>query len=205
MANLVCLAPEEVPSTCQCFALRIPLRVKLPDTYPARLYQRACSDPLSRAAPSLNQPVTMGVPSPCVSRRVGDPVFAQRKRSVRVVLLLFLTRLIACSSLKRALHQARSPWCIPASPLQTCCGGCGRHRTELGFDNPSLTMRTGLAGRSRTCLPQIPALSACSCPLWLSPLGQPLSWRSFCSQPPFPLGRISSAPTRRTPRTHLAL
>ena len=87
---------------------------------------------------------------------------------MRVGLLLFLTRLIACPSLKRAFHQARPPWRIPASPLQTWCGGCGRHRTELGFDNPSLTMRTGLAGRSLTCLPQIPALSACSCPLWLS-------------------------------------
>jgi hypothetical protein len=87
---------------------------------------------------------------------------------------------------------------------ETCCGGCGRHRTELGFDNFSLTMRTGLAGRSRTCLPQIPALAACSCPLWLSPPGQPLSWRSLCSQPPLPLVRISSAPTRRTSRVHMA-
>jgi len=65
----------------------------------------------------------------------------------------------------------RSRMRIPASPPQTWCGGCGCHRAELRFDSPSLTMRTGLAGRSRTCLPRTPALSACSCSLWLSPPG----------------------------------
>jgi hypothetical protein len=54
-------------------------------------------------------------------------------------------QLIAGHSLERAfpLHQHKRG--IPVSSLQVCCGGCGGHRQELGFDSPSLTLRTGLA------------------------------------------------------------
>jgi hypothetical protein len=67
---------------------------------------------------------------------------------------------------------------FPASPFQECYGGCGLHRAELGFDSPSLTIRTGLAERGHTFLLPASALSTCSCPLWLSPPGKLSSWRS---------------------------
>ena len=155
---------------------------------------RACSGPLSRAAPSLNQPGTTGGPSPCVSRRGGDPAFTPMKRSVRLGFLLFLARLIACHSTCESVPPRAmtlvyfriqgAQMRVPVSSLRAWCGGCGRHRTELGFDSPSLTLRTGLAEREHTCLLCSSALSACCCSLRLSPPGKPLSWRSCCSQPP---------------------
>ncbi len=47
----------------------------------------------------------MGVPSPCVSRRVGDPAFAHMKRVVRLGSPLFSVRPIACHSLERAFRH----------------------------------------------------------------------------------------------------
>src|SRR6266567_1395105 len=74
-------------------------------------------------------------------------------RSVRVGAHSFLPQVIPGSSLERALHLHRYHRWIPASPLQRCCGGCGFHRRELGFDKLSLTLRTGLAKQRRTSLP----------------------------------------------------
>jgi hypothetical protein len=68
---------------------------------------------------------------------------------------------------------------FPASSFQECYDGCGLHRAELGFDSPSLTIRTGLAERRHTCLLPASAFSTCSCSLWLSPSGKLSSWRSF--------------------------
>jgi hypothetical protein len=68
---------------------------------------------------------------------------------------------------------------FPASSFQECYDGWGLHHAELGFDSPSLTIRTGLAERRHTFLLPASALSTCSCSLWLSPSGKLSSWRSF--------------------------
>lgn len=47
----------------------------------------------------------MGVPSPCVSPRVGDPAFTHMKRLECVGALLFLPRLLACYSPERVFQQ----------------------------------------------------------------------------------------------------
>jgi hypothetical protein len=112
---------------------------------------------------------SMGVPWPWVSPPVGHPAFAPMKRSVRVGPLLFLLRLLACHSLERAFHIRLQLMCIPASSLEVWCDGYGRYRTELRFDSPSLTMRTGLAERRYTYLLPSSALWTCCCPLWVSP------------------------------------
>src|SRR3954453_17547485 len=56
--------------------------------------------------------------------------------------------------------------------------------------------RAGLAGRRRTRLRTPPASTACSCPLWLSPPGKPLTRRSSF--------RTSSASGRNGPSDETA-
>jgi hypothetical protein len=68
------------------------------------------------------------------------------RRSVRLGAHSSFTQVIPGSSLERALHLHSYHRWIPASPLQRCCGGCGFHRRELGFEKLSLTVRT-----YRTC------------------------------------------------------
>jgi hypothetical protein len=72
---------------------------------------------------------------------------------------------------------------ILASSLQVWCDGCGIPPPRT-WVRCSLTMHTGLAERELPYLQLASTLLACCCPLWVSPLSQPMSWRYLPSTSP---------------------
>jgi hypothetical protein len=127
---------------------------------------------------------TMGTPSPCVSRRVGDPVFAcVRRRSVLQVSISSPST----PSWEVTHHRERSvdAACLNALPylrlVSTHCGvtASGMLRRASSFavgdwdsTNPGLTIHTGLAGQLRYIPSRFPALPPCSFPLGVSSPGR---------------------------------
>ncbi len=116
---------------------------------------------------------TMGTPSPCVSRRVGDPVFACVRRSS--VLQVSLSS-PSTPSLEVTHHRERSvdDECVNVLPylrlVSTHCGvaASGMLRRASSFavgdsdsTNPGLTIHTGLAGPRRYIPSRFPALPTC--------------------------------------------
>ena len=61
----------------------------------------------------VSLPGTMGVPSPCVSRRLGDPAFAHMKRVVCLGARLFLIGFITRHTSERVLGCRFRATCLP--------------------------------------------------------------------------------------------
>ena len=152
----------------------------------------------------------MGTPSPCVSRRVGDPVFAcVRRRSVLQVSLSSPSP----PSWEVTHHRERSvdAACFNVLPylrlVSTHCGvaASGMLRRASSFavgdwdsTNPGLTIHTGLAGQLRYIPSRFPALPPCSFPLGVSSPGRTVALEglllsTFCLSE-----AISRMPKRRT-------
>jgi hypothetical protein len=140
---------------------------------PYRVTRRTAAPLISRnGVVPLKSP--MGVPSPCASRRVGDPTFAHMKRSVclgaRLFPIGFITRhtskrVLGCRIHKQPVFQDR--WCflVSRSSLQTWFDGWAEHHAGTRVEQlTSFTMHTGLADRRNTCLLPSSALRACCCP-----------------------------------------
>jgi len=153
---------------------------------------------------------TMGTPSPCVSRRVGDPVFAcVRRYSVLQVSISSPST----SSLEVTHHRERSvdAACLNVLPylrlVSTHCGvtasGMLRRASsftvgDLDSTNPGLTIHTGLAGQLRYIPSRFPALPPCYFPLGVSSPGRAVALEglllsTFCLSE-----AISRMPKRRT-------
>ncbi len=153
---------------------------------------------------------TMGTPSPCVSRRLGDPVFAcVRRRSVLQVSISSPST----SSLEVTHHRERSVDALGINALpylrlvSTHCGvaASGMLRRASSFAvgdsdsaNPGLTIHTGLAGPQRYIPSRFPALPTCYFPLGVSSPGRSvvlegLLLSTFCLSE-----AISRMPKRRT-------
>jgi hypothetical protein len=64
-----------------------------------------------------------------------------------------------------SFHISPYQMCIRCRHLLRGVTGRGCDRAELGFDSPSLTIRSGLAEREHTRLLFPSAFTACSCPL----------------------------------------
>jgi hypothetical protein len=104
--------------------------------------------------------VVLGLASGRQSRCYNDGTYSTGRCHVRCVRTRFAAEPSpegACGNrgYQLPLAIASQLQCLPASPLQICCGGCGSPpgQTVVRF---SLTMRTGLAERSHTYLLTLP-------------------------------------------------
>ena len=146
----------------------------------------------------------MGVPSPCVSRRVGDPAFTLVRRSGRVgAPFVSLPHSLLGTHWRESLVPVEQRRLFQCHRFRYAAMGVLFHRWKLGFSQCRFHLASRTCGASHdisSCVSAFPHML-------LSPLGFPsrsvrCPRRSYCSQPPTSLDVISQAPKRRTSTKH---
>ena len=104
---------------------------------------------------------------------------------------------------RRERYAPAYPRCVfRCRRFRDAATGVGLHRWKLGFNQCWLHHAYRTCGTSLFIPSGTSAFRPCWFPLWVSPPSKAVSLRSSCSQPHFPVERISETPKRRTKASH---
>src|SRR5256886_17272699 len=115
----------------------------------------------------------MGVPSPCVSRRVGDPAFVLVRRSGRVgAPFVSLPHSLLGTHWRESLVPVEQRRLFQCHRFRYVAMGVLFHRWKLGFSQCRFHLASRTCSASRYIPSRLAAFLTCCFPFQVSPLGR---------------------------------